>query len=64
MDQSMNFHSDDEVGVQGVITSLSLGSAARMSFRRKVQKDELSSGKNAVCLDLILRHVCIISGFL
>ncbi|PVF98753.1 hypothetical protein CPB86DRAFT_850604 [Serendipita vermifera] len=56
MDQSMNFHSDDEVGVQGVIASVSLGSAARMSFRRKTRKDEPNSGKNTVCLDLILRH--------
>ncbi|KAG8755094.1 hypothetical protein FRC14_004366 [Serendipita sp. 396] len=51
-EQSMNFHSDDELGVEGTIAAISLGSTAKMSFRRK-SGHEL--GEN-VCLELNLRH--------
>ncbi|KAG0143749.1 hypothetical protein CROQUDRAFT_48392 [Cronartium quercuum f. sp. fusiforme G11] len=36
----MNFHADDEPGLGPVVASLSLGSAALMSFRRKLPKKE------------------------
>ncbi|KAG8804900.1 hypothetical protein FRC17_005844, partial [Serendipita sp. 399] len=51
-EQSMNFHSDDELGVQGTIATFSLGSTAKMSFRAK---SESASVEN-ICLELNLRH--------
>ncbi|KAG8844727.1 hypothetical protein FRB91_002373 [Serendipita sp. 411] len=57
-EQSMNFHSDDELGVEGTIAAISLGSTAKMSFRRK-SGHEL--GEN-VCLELNLRHVRYLFG--
>jgi hypothetical protein len=47
----MNFHSDDEEGVQGTIASVSLGAPAKMSFRSKID----CSDKDVVTI--LLRHV-------
>jgi hypothetical protein len=53
-DQSMNFHSDDELGVQNTIAAISLGAPAKMSFRPR----KPGAGNAKVCFELILRHVC------
>jgi hypothetical protein len=38
-EQSMRYHSDDEIGVQGTIAALSLGSPATMTFRPKLDME-------------------------
>lgn len=57
----MGFHSDGEPGVQGTIASLSLGSAARMNFKRRKSKvckeTKETKGKEKVILNLELYHV-------
>jgi alkylated DNA repair dioxygenase AlkB len=52
----MNFHSDDEEGVQGTIASVSLGAPAKMSFRSKMD----SSDKDVVTI--LLHHVSLANG--
>jgi len=47
----MNFHSDDEEGVQSTIASVSLGASAKMSFRSKID----CSNKDVVTI--LLQHV-------
>jgi alkylated DNA repair dioxygenase AlkB len=49
----MNFHSDDELGVQNTIAAISLGAPAKMSFRPRKR----GAGNPKVCLELTLRHV-------
>lgn len=51
-EQKMNFHSDNEVGVQGTIAALSLGSPAKMTFRPRPRKGE----ETAVCMEIWLEH--------
>jgi len=57
----MNFHSDNEIGVQGTIAALSLGSPATMTFRQKAPaKGERASPP---CLAFRLYHVRLDSAF-
>jgi hypothetical protein len=44
----MKYHSDDEIGVQGTIAALSLGSPATMTFRLKPEKKTKEDGDEGV----------------
>ncbi|POV95969.1 hypothetical protein PSHT_15377 [Puccinia striiformis] len=55
----MNFHSDNEHGLGSVVGSLSLGSAALMSFKRKIPMQPLDNDtrpSNPPVLELMVGH--------
>ncbi|KNE99261.1 hypothetical protein PSTG_07567 [Puccinia striiformis f. sp. tritici PST-78] len=55
----MNFHSDNEHGLGSVVGSLSLGSAALMSFKRKIPMQPLDNDtrpSNPPVLELLVGH--------
>lgn len=59
--QKIAFHDDGEVGVGPIVATLSLGSDAAMSFRRKRSKKDGAQPRptgrmGRVCLKLTLRH--------
>ena len=56
---SSQYHTDDEKGLQPIVSSLSLGSMAQMHFRlrEKYRREEQMEEHNSRELTLVLRHV-------